>query len=477
MSTFPDNFLWGGATAANQLEGAYLEDGKGLTNVDVIPQGKYRWEVARGLLSYKDLPEGEYYPSHEAIDHYHRFKEDVALFAEMGFKCYRFSIAWSRIFPKGIEESPNEAGLKFYEELIDELLKYNIEPVVTLSHFDVPLHLVDAIGSWRNRDMVKHFEKFVVTIFNRFKGKVKYYISFNEINMLLHMPFTGAGIYFDDEDKGHKDEITLNAAHHELVASALATKRLKEIDPNAQMGCMLAAGDFYPYSCDPKDVREAQRDNQWNFFFVDVQSRGEYPRWVLKYIEKENIDIEITAEDKQLLKENTVDYITFSYYSSRTSKADVSEEELQSGNAVDNISNPHLKTTEWGWVIDPLGLRITMNTLWDRYQKPLFIVENGLGAKDTVEADGSIHDDYRIDYLRQHIEQMKLAVIEDGIPLLGYTPWGCIDLVSASEGQMEKRYGFIYVDKNDQGEGSLDRSRKDSFYWYKDVISSNGENL
>lgn len=468
------NFLWGGATAANQLEGGYLEGGKGLTSVDLMPHGELRLEVAAGVRHYSDVPEEAFYPSHEAIDFYHRYKEDIALFAEMGFKSYRFSMAWSRVFPKGIEEEPNEEGLQFYEKVIDELLKYNIEPVVTINHFDVPKYLIDEYGSWKERKMIDLFEKYAVTLFERFKGKVKYWISLNEINMILHLPFMAAGVYFEEGE--NQEEVMHRAAHHELVASARATKRLREIDPQAQLGCMIAAGDFYPYSANPLDARKAQQDNQNNFFFIDVQARGEYPRWAEVKFEKNNIDIGMTEEDRKVLAENTVDFISFSYYSSRTSKAQLSDSDLSSGNVFKGASNPYLEKSEWGWSIDPLGLRTTMNTLWDRYQKPLFIVENGLGAKDTVE-DGEIHDDYRIEYLAKHIEQFKLAVEEDGIPLIGYTPWGVIDLVSASTGEMSKRYGMIYVDKDDEGNGSLERLRKDSFHWYKKVIETNGEEL
>ncbi len=468
-------FLWGGATAANQLEGGYLEGGKGLTSVDLIPAGDHRLAVTRGEMHYSEVPEGAFYPSHEAIDFYHRYKEDIALFAEMGFKAYRFSIAWSRIFPTGFEDKPNEEGLKFYENIIDELLKYDIEPVITINHFDVPKTLIDELGSWKSRQMIDLFEKYATALFSRFKGKVKYWISFNEINMILHLPFMGAGIYFEEEE--NPEVVQYQAAHHELVASAKATRALREIDPEAKMGCMIAAGDYYAYSAHPEDQRRAQKANQENFYFIDVQSRGEYPRWVLKKYEREGIDIGLTEEDKKVLKENTVDYITFSYYSTRTATSVVADGVETTGNAFVGLQNPYLEDSEWGWAIDPLGFRTTINTLWDRYQKPLFVVENGLGAIDKVEEDGSIHDDYRIAYLAEHIEQMQLAIEEDGIPIIGYTPWGCIDLVSAGTGEMKKRYGFIYVDRDNYGNGTLNRSRKDSFYWYQQVINTNGQDL
>ncbi|MGX7349210.1 6-phospho-beta-glucosidase [Dolosicoccus paucivorans] len=469
------DFLWGVASAANQIEGAYLEDGKGVSSVDLIPHGKFRPEIMEGIRHYSDVPEGLFYPSHEAVDFYHHFKDDVKLFAEMGIKAYRFSIAWSRIYSTGLEEEPNEKGLAFYEALIDELLSYNIEPMVTINHFDVPKALIDQYGSWKSREVVYLFEKYAETLFRRFKGKVKYWISFNEINMLLHLPFMGAGIYFKKNE--NKDDVLFTAAHHELLASALATKKLREIDPEAQIGCMIAAGDYYPYSCDPKDIRQAQIDNQTNFLFTDVQALGHYPRWALKKFERENIRVEIKPGDLELLEEYTVDFISFSYYSTRVSKYDLDGVEVTQGNVFVGVVNPYLEETEWGWAIDPLGFRTTMNTLWERYHKPLFVVENGLGAVDTLEEDDTISDPYRIDYLSKHIKVLVDTVNEDDIPVIGYTTWGCIDFVSASTGQMSKRYGFIYVDQDDQGNGTLERYKKDSFDWYKKVIESNGENL
>lgn len=475
MSRLPENFLWGGATAANQCEGGYLEGGKGLTTVDMVPSGANRFKVALGLLDYKDLDESEFYPAHEAIDMYHRYKEDIALFAEMGFKCYRLSIAWSRIFPKGDETEPNEEGLKFYDDMFDELLKYGIEPVVTICHFDVPLYLVETYGSWKSRRMIDFYARYCEVIFKRYKDKVKYWMTFNEINMLLHMPYMGAGIQFKEGE--NPTQVKYQAAHNELVASALATKIGHEINPNFQIGCMLAAGQYYPYTCNPEDVWASLKADRDNYFFIDVQSRGEYPPYAKKFLQKNGIKIEMEAGDEQLLKEHTVDYIAFSYYSSRATSADPDVAKQTEGNVMKTLKNPHLSASEWGWQIDPLGLRITMNTLYDRYQKPLFIVENGLGAVDQVEADGSIQDDYRIEYLKAHIETMIDAVEEDGVELIGYTPWGCIDLVSASTGEMKKRYGFIYVDKDNDGNGTLKRSKKKSFDWYKKVIESNGECL
>ncbi|GLC81311.1 glycosyl hydrolase [Lacrimispora brassicae] len=468
-----ENFLWGGATAANQCEGGWKEGKRGMGTVDVIPWGENRFPVMGGEMDYRQLPEDSYYPSREAIDMYHHYKEDIALFAEMGFKCYRFSFSWSRIFPTGEEEEPNEEGLKFYEDFIDELLKYGIEPVVTICHFDVPLALVEKYGSWKNRKVIECFTKYCDAIFRRFRDKVTYWITFNEINMLLHLPFMGAGIRFSEGED--EKQVKYQAAHNELVASALATGLAHQINPDFKVGCMLAAGNFYPYSCNPEDVWDGINKDRDNYFFIDVQARGEYPAYAKKMFEREGIELETGPEDDEILKENTVDFISFSYYSSRcTSTSEEVIAKSTSGNVMKSIRNPYLKASEWGWQIDPLGLRITLNTLYDRYQKPLFIVENGLGAVDKVEDDGSIIDDYRISYLEEHIKAMMDAVDEDGVDLLGYTPWGCIDLVSASTGEMKKRYGFIYVDKDNEGKGTLKRSRKKSFEWYKQVIATNG---
>ncbi|MCM3171628.1 6-phospho-beta-glucosidase [Paenibacillus sp. MER 99-2] len=472
LTAFPENFLWGGATAANQLEGAYQEDGKGLTTVDLIPTGANRMNIALGNLSSFVPQAGEFYPSHEAIDFYHRYKEDIALFAEMGFKCLRLSIAWARIFPNGDEAEPNEAGLQFYDNVFDELLKYNIEPVVTICHFDVPVHLVEMYGGWTNRKMVGFFEKYAKTLFNRYKGKVKYWMTFNEINMLLHLPYIGAGIVLKEGQ--NKEQLLYQAAHHELVASALAVKACHEIIPGAQIGCMLAAGMVYPYTSNPDDVWKAMELDRESFFFIDVQSKGAYPGYTKRFFREHNIQIEMQPEDADILQQNTVDYIGFSYYASRCTSAD--PEVLKNsteGNVFGSVKNPYLQASEWGWTIDPKGLRITCNQLHDRYGKPLFIVENGLGATDVLLDNDTVEDDYRIEYLNSHFAEMAEA-IQDGVEILGYTSWGPIDLVSAGTGEMKKRYGYIYVDRNNDGSGTLRRVRKKSFHWYKDVIASNG---
>lgn len=473
MSQFSKEFLWGGATAANQYEGAYLEDGRGLANVDFIPAGKNRYAIACGKMEPSVLRD-ERYPSRYAVDGYHHYREDIQMFAQMGFKVYRFSISWSRIFPMGDEKVPNELGLKFYESVIDECLKYHIEPLVTINHFDVPLHLIKTYGAWRNRQMIDFYLQLCHTLFTRFKGKVRYWLTFNEINMILHMPYMAAGLTFKENEDPKK--IAYQATHHELIASALAVRLAHEIDPHNQVGCMLAAGNAYPYTCQPGDVMASIQKDRENYYFADVQVRGYYPSYGLKQLEREKIQITMEAEDEQILKDGTVDFVSFSYYNSMVASSDPNLLGEAKGNIFASIENPYLKSSEWGWQIDSLGLRITLNYLYDRYQKPLFIVENGLGASDEM-VNGQINDETRIQYLKDHIQAMKDAVLIDGVDLMGYTTWGCIDLISASSGEMKKRYGFIYVDADEKGMGSLKRYPKKSFTWYQKVIQTNGENL
>lgn len=472
---FPDGFLWGGAIAANQAEGAYLEDGKGLTTVDLLPYGEKRWEFMKGYLPSFEPLEGEFYPSHEAIDFYHRYKEDIALFAEMDFKAFRLSISWARIFPNGDDAEPNEAGLQFYDHVFDELRKHNIEPIVTLAHFDVPVNLVKKYGGWRNRKLVELFEKYARTVFTRYKDKVKYWLTFNEINMLLFLPYVGGGLVFTKEED--PKQAIYQAAHHQLVASALAVKAGHEIIPDAKIGCMLAAGSFYPYSCNPDDVWAAIQADRASYFFTDVQVFGEYPGYVKRFLQENQIEIAMEEGDLDILKEGTVDYVGFSYYSSRVVSTDPEIlKDVTDGNVIGTVKNPYLKTSDWGWTIDPKGFRITAVQLYDRYRLPLFVVENGLGAVDQVDENGEIHDDYRIDYLKAHLKELHEA-IKDGVEVIGYTSWGPIDLVSASTGEMKKRYGYIYVDRDNEGKGTLERKRKKSFYWYKNIIETNGTSL
>lgn len=469
-----NDFLWGGAIAANQTEGAYQAGGKGMSLVDILPSGTDRWKALATPHKTMKTDYG-YYPSHESINFYENYREDIKLFAEMGFKVFRMSISWSRIFPDGDEEVPNEAGLKFYDDVFDELHKYGIEPLVTINHFDTPLALFKNYGGWKNRKLVDFYEKYARVLFERYGSKVKYWLTHNEINMLLHIPFFGAALDVSDSENPDRDKY--QSAHHQLLASSIATRIAKENNPDIQIGCMLAAGEVYYNTPEPKDVHAALKANREQYFFIDVQSRGYYPGYAWKLFEDLGVELKIENGDLDILKENTVDFISFSYYSSRLVSADPEvNKQIQGGNAFASLENPYLKTSDWGWQIDPLGLRITMNQVYDRYQKPLFIVENGLGAKDELTEDGKVYDDYRIEYMREHLAEMINAV-EDGVELWGYTSWGCIDLVSAGTGEMKKRYGFIYVDRDNEGNGTNKRYKKKSFDWYRNVIGSNGENL
>lgn len=475
-SVFKEGFLWGGATAANQLEGAYQADGKGLSVADAMPGGKQRWSILAGAEFDWEIDESNYiYPNHTGIDHYHRFKEDIALFAKMGFKCYRFSIAWSRIFPNGDETAPNEAGLRFYDELIDECLKYDIEPVVTISHYEMPLHLAKKYGGWKNRELVAFYENFATVVLNRYYQKVKYWMTFNEINSPFELPALSMGMV--KSNGGGDWQNIFQAWHHQFVASAKAVKIGHDLDPHLQIGCMIIYGTSYSYDANPiNQVATMIQNQEFNYFCADVQVRGQYPAYVKRMFEKYNVQpLEMKADDLALIAAHTVDYIGFSYYMSTAINETTTAEKVQ-GNILGGVKNPFLKASDWGWQIDPDGLRIALNELYNRYEKPLFIVENGLGAYDEVDENFYVADDYRIDYLRKHIKAMGQAVA-DGVDLMGYTPWGCIDLVSASTGEMSKRYGFIYVDKDDQGQGTFNRYEKKSFDWYKKVIATNGADL
>ncbi|MGF6421810.1 6-phospho-beta-glucosidase [Lelliottia sp. 489] len=462
MKTFPDTFLWGGAVAANQVEGAYLEDGKGLSTSDVQPKGVFGPVVERvpGDSGIKDV----------AIDFYHRYPDDIKLFAEMGFSCLRVSIAWTRIFPNGDEPQPNEAGLAFYDKLFDELAAHNITPLVTLSHYEMPWGLVKQYGGWGSRQVIGFFERYARTVFTRYKEKVKLWLTFNEINMSLHAPMTGVGL----PETSSKAEV-YQAIHHQLVASALAVNACHEIVPEGKIGNMLLGGLVYPLTCKPDDVLEALQENRAWQFFGDVQCRGAYPGYMLRFFRDNGIQLDVTDADREALK-STVDFISFSYYMTGCVTTDEELNQQARGNILSMVPNPHLASSEWGWQIDPVGLRTLLNVLWDRYQKPLFIVENGLGAKDKPDAKGVVQDDYRIAYLNDHLVQVREAM-EDGVEVMGYTSWGPIDLVSASKAELSKRYGFIYVDRDDSGNGTLARSRKKSFYWYKEVISTKGASL
>ena len=467
---FPENFLWGGALAANQCEGAWQTAGRGLANVDVCPRGDHRSAIITGRERRTSCLLDEVYPSHEGVDFYHHYKEDIALFAEMGFKMLRISISWTRIYPKGDEMEPNAAGLQFYDNVLTECERHGIEVMITIAHFDCPMHLIQTLGGWRSRAMIEHYLRLCKTLFLHFKGRVRCWLPFNEINMILHAPFLGAGICFEAGE--NKEQVIYQAAHHELIAGALATKLAHDIDPKNQIGCMFAAGSVYPYSCHPQDVWQARMEDRKSYLFCDVQVRGAYPSYFHQLLKEKQIDLHMEEDDVNILK-NTVDFISFSYYNSRCVSSQQEAKKQNKGNLFASMKNPYLTCSDWGWPIDPLGLRITMNDIYERYQKPLFIVENGLGMADEIEEDGSIRDVERIAYLHDHIKAMQQAVCEDGIELLGYLAWSPIDQVSASSGEMKKRYGFIYVDRQDDGSGSFVRKKKKSFSWYAHVINTN----
>lgn len=471
---FPKDFMWGSASAAYHFEGAYNKDGKGLTVQDVTPYG------ARGLITDGPIKENL---KLESANFYENYKEDIKLFAEMGFKAFRTSISWARIFPNGDDKEPNEKGLEFYDNVIDELLKYNIEPVITLSHYETPLALAKKYDGWMDRQLIEHFANYAKVVFERYKEKVKYWITFNEINAILETPFIGGAILTPEEDLTPSD--LYQAAHHQLVASALVTKIAKEVNPEFQIGCMISSKGVYPLRPHPEDGVQAMLKEQELDFFTHVHVRGTYPNYMNRFFKEQNINIDISEEDKKILKDYPVDYISLSYYRSCCCTSlgddmpdvrDVSEDTF----TVKEVANPFLDESEWGWQIDPIGFRILLNNMWEKYNVPIFIVENGLGAKDTLEKDNegnlTVKDPYRIDYLKQHIQQVYEA-IEDGVEIMGYLSWSAMDVVSTTEGSIEKRYGFIYIDLNQDGSGTRNRIKKDSFYWYKDLIEQNGTNI
>lgn len=478
MTQFPKGFLIGGAIAANQCEGAYLEDGKGLSVADYLEKGTVKSRQKDFKLEFK---EGVYYPRHDGIDFYHRYKEDIALFAEMGFKALRTSIAWTRIYPNGDDPKPNEKGLQFYDDLFDEMLNYGIKPVITMSHFEMPANLVKKYNGWADYQTIEFFERYAETIFSRYKNKVKHWIVFNEINGNMndikgnHPIAIHTGITFKDGDDRYKK--VYQALHHQFVAISKVIKLCHQMIPDGKIGGMVAHIPSYPRTCSPDDVfLNMQAERKRNFFFLDVMTSGTYPYYFEKYCEKYNLKIDVKESDLKCMKENTLDYIAISYYMTITVSAHPEEYPKSDGNLFKGIKNPYLKASEWGWEVDPLGLRYSLNVLYDRYHLPLFIVENGFGANDEIDKNGEIIDDYRISYLNDHLKAVCEA-IDDGVNVMGYCSWGPIDLVSAGTGEMKKRYGFIYVDKDDQGKGTLERKRKKSFEWYKNIIHTNGAAL
>ena len=481
--SFPQGFLWGGATAANQFEGGWNEGGKGPSGADMMTNGTH----TNPRLITTTWEDGLYYPGHVASDFYHHHTEDIALMGEMGFKVFRMSINWPRIFPTGEETEPNEEGLAFYDTVFDELHAQGIEPLVTISHYELPFALTQKYNGWADRRLIDLYLRYCETIFTRYRDKVTYWLTFNEINcgMMQLGNFMGLGIL----NEGTRDftnqvddpQLRIQGLHHQFVASARAVQLGHRINQNFKIGCMIAYMTFYPLTCNPADIVACQQQmDELNNYCADVQVRGAYPYYAERVWKRWGVDApQMEPGDKGELARGTVDFYSFSYYQSNCVSTDPAQAQ-SSGNLIGGAKNPYLKASDWGWQIDPDGLRYTLNEIYGRYQIPVMVVENGLGAFDTLERadDGTpvIHDPYRIDYLRQHIKAMEAAV-EDGVDLMGYTMWGCIDLVSASTGEMGKRYGFVYVDADDRSQGSFERYRKDSFYWYQQVIATNGENL
>lgn len=473
--TMPNDFLWGAAVAAHQIEGAWNVDGKGVSIADVMTYGTA--EKPRELLDDPNLDEN--FPNHRGIDFYDTYPEDVAMLGDMGLNAFRISIAWSRIFPNGDETEPNEAGLEFYDRLIDSIIANGMEPVVTLSHFEMPLHLVTEYGGFANRKLVGFFTRFSETVISRYGDRVKYWMTFNEINNQIdwqsnHHMLQDSGI--KNHDPKDAQRLMYQASHYELLASAQVTKFAHEHFPDVQIGCMIAMNSVYPETSKPEDSMMAERAMQSRYYWGDVQARGEYPNWLKKFWEHKGFDLDITEEDLEMLYDNTVDFVGFSYYMSWNVKA-MGDPWFEYNEQENHLDNPNLAKSSWGWQIDPMGVRWSMNWMWDRWQKPLFLVENGFGAYDTLTDTGEVHDDYRIDYLSKHIGAVEDAVLLDGIPTLGYLTWSGIDIISASTGEMAKRYGMIYVDIDDEGNGSGKRYRKDSYHWYANVIKTNGRDI
>jgi len=485
LKDFPMDFMWGGATAANQIEGGSDCGGKGLSLSDVYifddKAPKENWSDQWFMMTHKQVEDAQnpnstkYYPKRSGVDFYHRYEEDIALFAEMGFKCFRMSLAWTRLFPNGDELEPNEEGLAFYDRVFDCLIKHNIVPIVSLSHYEMPLNLALKYEGWTNRKIIEFYLRFATTCFNRYKKKVKYWMTFNEINCVKHHPYVSIGII--EEGYENIEQAKYQGAHHQFVASSLATKACHDIIPDSQVGCMISYQMLYPYTCHPEDIQACQDQQRVSLYFSDVQARGKYPCYAERMMAEKGVVLKKEVGDDEIIAQHPVDFVSFSYYMSSTVSANPENLEGAQGNLISGgIKNPHLPSSDWGWQIDPKGLRLALNQLYDRYQKPLFVAENGLGASDRVLDNDVIEDDYRIDYLRQHVKQMQEA-IADGVNLFGYTWWGPMDIVSASTNQVSKRYGFIYIDQDDNGNGTRNRKRKKSFYWYKKLIASNGNDL
>ncbi|WP_314068002.1 family 1 glycosylhydrolase [uncultured Vagococcus sp.] len=479
MPELRNDFLWGGATSASQYEGAAKAGGRGLSHMDYIRRVKkadsdktfpinVTWEMFQDHKKH----ESDYnFPFRRGVDFYDHYKEDIALLGEMGFKTFRMSISWSRLFPTGMEETPCEEGVQFYHNVFKECHKYGIDPLVTMIHYDIPVHLTETLNGWESPKMIDLFVRYTKFLIDEYKDEVKYWITFNEINMIMNSSYLGGGMFVEKSSKSN-EQCVHQALHHQLIASALTVAYFHEHAPHSLVGNMIARLQCYPYTCQSADVLATQQQNQFNYFPTDIQVKGSYPASISNYYRKNGIEIEWYPDYQSVLENGKVDFAAISYYHTSVISAEPDKAE-PIGAFVRNLENPYNETTDWGWGIDPTGLRLSLNDMNDRYGVPIFIVENGLGAHDELTPDGQIHDTYRIEYLKAHIQAIKDAV-GDGCNVMGYTPWGCIDLVSCGDGQMTKRYGFVYVDADDEGNGSYRRYRKDSFYWYKQVIESNG---
>ena len=470
-----EDFLWGGSIAAHQCEGAWREGGKGTAIMDLVTSGSH--EVPREIC--KEIEDGKYYPSHKGIDFYHRYREDIGLFAQMGFKALRISVDWSRIYPLGDEETPNEEGIRYYTDVVDELRRHGIEPIITLYHFELPYHLVTEYGSWTNRKGIDFYLRYCGTMFKALKGKVRYWVTFNEMNHIDPatqasdiFTYMIAGLKFSEMEDPARTLATVG--YNMTVAGVKAVELGHRIDPENQIGCVFGLQPVYAYDCRPGNAFRAFQEMYRDFYQADAMCMGCFPRYKRKEYEKMGIFLDGVEEDAESFKNGVIDFIGVNYYSSSVGHHDGEdgEETLFGG-----IQNPYLKQSRWGWAIDPEGLRYLLNAVYRKYGKPLIVTENGLGAVDTLKEDGTVDDSYRIEYLRLHLEQLKLAVEEDDVGCFGYLMWGPIDLVSATTGEMKKRYGFIYVDQDDDGSGSGTRHAKESFYWFKETIGSNGGNL
>ena len=497
MAKFPENFLWGGATSAAQIEGGRCEDGKGLCHLDYVfyrgPKIPCNFMLKKDYERAKAEEATMNFPNRRGIDFYHHYKKDIALLAEMGFRSFRMSISWTRLFPTGLEEKPDPKGVEFYHNVFAELHKYGIEPLVTMIHYELPIVFVEKYDGWVSPEVIPYCVKYLKFLIDEYKDEVKYWLTFNEINMVTAVPWLGGGIILDRYDeiempKGFRpfaplppqmaerwENASHQALHHQFIASAMVVKYAHETAPNCLIGNMFNLHHLYPETPSPADAYRAHEETEYNVFFCDVMAKGYYPAWIKSYYKKNNINIKWYDNYEQILSEGKVDFISLSYYLSSIVTADPKRQE-RIGSFIRTLHNPYLETSDFGWQIDPTALRISLNELRDRFNLPIYIVENGLGAFEELGEDKTVHDNYRINYLRKHINAIAEA-IEDGVNVIGYTPWGCIDLVSCSLVSMSKRYGFVYVDADDEGNGTYNRYRKDSFYWYKKVIASNGEDL